>query len=225
MSQPKPGRGSRGRGPGSSGRYFPPEVRRSQIINAAAIVFAKNGFPATRMSDIAQQAGVSQGSIYRFFHSKEDIAMTLFSVGEQACRAKLESLISTIPATNPLHIVRDFIEWYARYLVRRRGIVVALFSWELDPAGRHGADIGERTWIAERLSELLKDAGAADPPYGADIGRLIPLALYAFTALAHLYHVPGEDADESLVRTVTDVTGRILGLDSELRCGSGARSD
>jgi AcrR family transcriptional regulator len=184
-----------------------------QIINAASAVFAKKGFSAARMSDVAEEAGIAQGTIYRFFESKEDIALALFAVGEEACRTELTRLIEEIPADQPLRVVREYVHWYAHYLARRREAVVALFSWELDPVGRHGRDIGERPWIAERLSELLDAAGVAHASEGVDFGRLVPLTLYGFTALAHLYRTPGEDPKVSLEQTVADITLRVLGID------------
>lgn len=49
------------------------EERRTQIIEVAARVFAQRGFGATRISDIAEAAEMSQGLIYRYFASKEEI--------------------------------------------------------------------------------------------------------------------------------------------------------
>jgi AcrR family transcriptional regulator len=51
--------------------------RRRQILDAARRVFAEKGFSATRVSDIASRAGVSQGTIYWYFKSKEELFMTL----------------------------------------------------------------------------------------------------------------------------------------------------
>jgi AcrR family transcriptional regulator len=185
-----------------------------QIINAASVVFAKKGFPATRMSDVAEEAGIAQGTIYRFFESKEDIALALFKEGEEACRIELTRLMEEIPADQPLRVVREYVHWYAQYLARRREVVVALFSWELDPVGRHGMDIGERPWIAERLSELLDAAGVTHASEGIDFGRLVPLTIYGFTALAHLYRTPGDDSKIALEQTVSDITLRVLGIDA-----------
>jgi AcrR family transcriptional regulator len=47
------------------------EERRQQILNAALTVFRQKGYHATNVSDIAAQAGVSQGTIYWYFESKE----------------------------------------------------------------------------------------------------------------------------------------------------------
>jgi AcrR family transcriptional regulator len=47
------------------------EERRKQILDAALTVFSQKGYHATNVSDVAAQAGVSQGTIYWYFESKE----------------------------------------------------------------------------------------------------------------------------------------------------------
>jgi AcrR family transcriptional regulator len=49
------------------------DARRSQIFDAAARCFARNGFHATSMQDVLQEAGLSAGAVYRYFRSKEEI--------------------------------------------------------------------------------------------------------------------------------------------------------
>ncbi len=49
------------------------EERRRQILEAALAVFTRKGFNAAKVSDVAAQAGVSQGTIYWYFDSKEDL--------------------------------------------------------------------------------------------------------------------------------------------------------
>jgi AcrR family transcriptional regulator len=49
------------------------EFRRSEIIAAAAKVFATKGFVATRMDDIAKAARLAKGTLYLYFHSKDAI--------------------------------------------------------------------------------------------------------------------------------------------------------
>jgi AcrR family transcriptional regulator len=47
--------------------------RRRQIVEAALDVFAEKGFNAANVSDVAARAGVSQGTIYLYFESKEEL--------------------------------------------------------------------------------------------------------------------------------------------------------
>jgi TetR/AcrR family transcriptional repressor of uid operon len=76
--------------------------RRSQILEAALVCFAKRGFHLTSMHDISRQAGISVGLIYRYFANKEAVISAMADqhkkeIGEVLERARqapslLESL-------------------------------------------------------------------------------------------------------------------------------------
>jgi TetR/AcrR family fatty acid metabolism transcriptional regulator len=52
--------------------------KRDRILDAAVRVFARKGFHATRVSEVAQAAGVADGTIYLYFKSKEELLVSLF---------------------------------------------------------------------------------------------------------------------------------------------------
>jgi TetR/AcrR family transcriptional regulator, fatty acid metabolism regulator protein len=52
--------------------------KRRMILDAAVRVFARQGFHACRVSDIADEAGVAYGLVYHYFTSKEEVLDTLF---------------------------------------------------------------------------------------------------------------------------------------------------
>lgn len=54
-----------------------PVDRRTQILEAARVVFPHNGYADTTLQDIAQQAGISSSAIYQYFRSKEDLFLAL----------------------------------------------------------------------------------------------------------------------------------------------------
>src|SRR5690606_4278838 len=60
-----------------------------QIIDAAVITIAENGYHQCQVSKIAKQAGVADGTIYLYFKNKEDILISLF-------REKLEQFIQSV---------------------------------------------------------------------------------------------------------------------------------
>ncbi len=53
------------------------EARREQILDAAMRSFGRNGFHATTMQDVANEAELSPGALYRYFPGKEDIVAAL----------------------------------------------------------------------------------------------------------------------------------------------------
>jgi len=52
--------------------------RRQEILDAAVRVFARKGFHAARVGDIAEEAGVAHGLLYHYFASKDEVLETIF---------------------------------------------------------------------------------------------------------------------------------------------------
>lgn len=71
------------------------DERGPEILDAALACFAEKGFAATRMDDIARRAGISKGTIYLYFDSKEALfkALTRQAIGTQleAVKAQVEA--------------------------------------------------------------------------------------------------------------------------------------
>jgi len=59
------------------------DERREQILQAAIQVFARQGYAATKIADIADAAHSSHGLVYHYFESKEVIFMTLIEQAER----------------------------------------------------------------------------------------------------------------------------------------------
>ena len=67
----------------------------SRIIAAATKVFARKGFYKAKVSDIAQEAGVADGTIYIYFNHKDDILISLFEEKMQEVLDNMEKQISS----------------------------------------------------------------------------------------------------------------------------------
>jgi TetR/AcrR family fatty acid metabolism transcriptional regulator len=82
-----------------------PEKYRA-ILDAAVRVFARKGFYHARVSEIAREAGVADGTIYLYFQNKDDILISLF---EDGMRTVIERVRSEIEKeTDPLQKIKCF---------------------------------------------------------------------------------------------------------------------
>jgi TetR/AcrR family transcriptional regulator, fatty acid metabolism regulator protein len=61
----------------------------NQIVDAAVIVIAENGYHQAQISKIAKEAGVADGTIYLYFKNKEDILISVF-------REKMEVFVNNV---------------------------------------------------------------------------------------------------------------------------------
>lgn len=80
--------------------------RKGQILDAAAAVFARQGYHGARMDDIVTEAGMSKGSLYWHFSSKEKLAIALvhreLAAEEESMDAVLEQQASPGALLEPL---------------------------------------------------------------------------------------------------------------------------
>lgn len=56
--------------------------RRAQLLKAAQRVFTRKGFHAASVADVVAEAGVSQGTVYHYFDSKEALLLAVFTEWE-----------------------------------------------------------------------------------------------------------------------------------------------
>src|ERR1043166_953917 len=64
--------------------------RRSQILEAALVCFAKRGFHQTSMHDISGEAGISVGLIYHYFENKEAVISAMAARHKEEIQQMLE---------------------------------------------------------------------------------------------------------------------------------------
>ncbi|CAH0204439.1 MULTISPECIES: TetR/AcrR family transcriptional regulator [Bacillaceae] len=78
----------------------------NQIIEAAVIVIAQNGYYQAQVSKIAKQAGVADGTIYLYFKNKEDILISLFHEKMGSFVEQIEEEIKgKTTASDKLHVL------------------------------------------------------------------------------------------------------------------------
>src|ERR1700704_282344 len=80
--------------------------KRERILAAAERIFARHGFFAARVSEIAKEAGVADGTIYLYFKSKDDLLISLFESRMKQVNEELHEATSGKP---PLAALRAFI--------------------------------------------------------------------------------------------------------------------
>ncbi|MDX2086388.1 MAG: TetR/AcrR family transcriptional regulator [Kofleriaceae bacterium] len=85
--------------------------KRQRILVAAERIFAKHGFFAARVTEIAKEAGVADGTIYLYFKSKDDLLISLFENRMKQVNAELERAIANEPPARQLHaFIRTYLQ-------------------------------------------------------------------------------------------------------------------
>jgi AcrR family transcriptional regulator len=150
------------------------EEKRRLLLAAAVRVFARKGYHASRVGDIAEEAGVAYGLLYHYFQSKEDLLLTVF---RETWRALITTIKSVEDDGDP---PREQLRKVAQILLR---------SWRRDPdlvrvlvleVTRSQHLPGEMDEIAESFAAIqdIIERGQADGSIRADLDAR--LASYIF---------------------------------------------
>jgi TetR/AcrR family fatty acid metabolism transcriptional regulator len=98
--------------------------KRIRIIDAAIQVFAEKGFHQARVTDIASQAGVADGTIYLYFRNKEDLLLTIFEEKMTAINAGLTGVLEGID--DPFDRIRAFARYHFSLVQKHRHLAEVL---------------------------------------------------------------------------------------------------
>jgi AcrR family transcriptional regulator len=157
---------------------------KTKVERAAVDLFAANGFDGVSIADIATQAGVSQGALYRYYPSKEELAWALFSTaylrtGEELDRVRtgeagFESAVTAMIA----HFCALYDEDPALFrfmLITQHGFLPRIPS-------------GSRTPV-DAIADLVSDAVSKNrlKPIDPALGAAVIMGVILQSATFHIY--------------------------------------
>jgi AcrR family transcriptional regulator len=94
-----------------------PEARPEEILDAAFTVFGESGFARAKIEDVARVAGVSKGTVYCYFDSKESLFREMVRARVVASLAEAEAFVRTYEGTARALLIELIRRMYFR--VRR----------------------------------------------------------------------------------------------------------
>jgi AcrR family transcriptional regulator len=110
------------------------EVTRARILDAALDLFQRHGFEETTMRGIAAAAGLSLGSAYYYFQSKEDLVMAFYERAIDAMTPRMEAALSG--ANHFEGKVEALLAVKFEYFQPNRTFLGALLRHSADPQNR-----------------------------------------------------------------------------------------
>ena len=195
-----------------------PGDKSEAILEAAVRVLARRGFDATKIEEIAREAGIGKGTVYEYFESKEDLFersvmhATWMYVGElRAAVASGRTLEESLFGA----MVTSF-----RFCDDKRHAARVLLN---SPVGRGGASV--REWLLGFRRDMVETLTQAIRRHrGEEFGRDPALAANVFIGalnnltLARLLDDPGarKDAPEAIAREAVAIILEGFGRDSEM---------
>jgi len=105
------------------------QEKKEEILRAAFNVFARKGFNATKMIDIAREAGMGKGTIYEYFTSKKDIFSALFVFLFQDFDREFQKKLASAP--DPIEKIKLIVQIYFVDFINQYGdfIKIVMDFW------------------------------------------------------------------------------------------------
>jgi AcrR family transcriptional regulator len=181
---------------------------RARLLEAAKRVFEERGFLAARISDIGARAGLSHGSFYHYFESKEQIFREVAEAQERLLTTPRASggVTGSDPAAHRERIRRANRRYLERYRDEARimGVIEQVSRYDQHVNAARAATQKHFAERAERSIRRLQAGGVADPHLDPAIAAM---ALGAMVArFAELWLVQGYaryDFDEAVEQLTT----------------------
>ena len=134
------------------------EDKRRQLLDAAVRVFARKGFHASRVGDIAEEAGVAHGLLYHYFKSKDQVLEAVFHENWSVLLARIASVEETDePAADQLRHIAAIVLRTWLHLPDVVRVVIQEF--------------GRSPELAERIGELAQPIDAFERVIARGIER------------------------------------------------------
>ena len=150
------------------------EEKRRLLLDAAVRVFARKGYHASRVGDIAEEAGVAYGLLYHYFRSNEEVLLTVF---RETWRALIQTIRSVEQTGDP---PREQLRKVAEILLRswaRNPDLVRVLVLEVTRSQHLPGEMDEIVESFAAIQEIV-ERGQADGTIRADLDAR--LASYIF---------------------------------------------
>lgn len=163
----------------SDRKRLPPLERRSLIEDAAARLFAEQGYAATRLDQVAAAANVTKPVLYRHFESKQALYLALLRKHAEQLPRFVDPVVGDEPLVARLPAILD--GWFA-YVEERPHAWHMIFR---DTTGEEEIQAFRRQ-VQERARAVLVDLLRAQPGLAIPERELEPMAELLRTAMAGL---------------------------------------
>jgi TetR/AcrR family transcriptional regulator, cholesterol catabolism regulator len=163
------------------------EATRERILDATAEVLNTKGYAGTRLSDIAEVAGVQPTAVYYYFDSRDRVIGEAVQEGLRRVLASVEAALAALPAgATPLDRIEAAIEAHLQATLRdsKYGAVAIRLASSLPPELREAQLVNERRYgvLWRTLIADAEQAGQLNPALDPAAARMFVLGALNWAA-------------------------------------------
>jgi AcrR family transcriptional regulator len=186
-------------------------LRRQHILDAAAEVFSERGFNRTSIRDIANAAGVADGTIYNVFENKEALLMALvdrLAVGSEE-PALLPDHLNSDPALILKHLLEERLKAYTPLTMAILRVVLSQAL--IDPTTRKRFHDCFIVPVLKGMEPLVGPIFENEKDRKLTTPRMVLASLIGLNVLALLDDDQKDETPSSMAEPLADMLWRGLG--------------
>ena len=108
-------------------------ITREKILDAALKVFSSRGYHDATVEEIAREAEVGKGTVYRYFRSKESLYRQMIDAKLEDLNSQIQNIITT--EEDVLEIIWQCVTVYMQFFEENRGLYRLILSEEIESVG------------------------------------------------------------------------------------------
>ena len=138
------------------------ESKSQSIMDCAAALFAKAGYPSAKMQDVAQACGATKSMLYHYFPTKDDLLFAILMEHLERVVQGVEEALSS--AGSPSNKLLVMVETYTQKSAQsRRRHMIAMQDVKYLPKAKQAPLVELQRKLTELVSELLQQLNPGLP--------------------------------------------------------------
>ena len=162
------------------------EAKSQAIMDSAAALFAKEGYPAARMDNVAKACGATKSMLYHYFPTKDDLLFAMLKEHLERVLAVLEETISA-PGTPRDRLNALVLAYTQKSAQSRRRHTIAMQDMKYLPKAKQGPLLELQRRVTDLVADLLRELNGSLP---AEVYKPYTLMLLGMMNWADFWYKP-----------------------------------
>jgi AcrR family transcriptional regulator len=167
-----------------------PRPRDREVLDAAAAVFARKGYAAATVQDVAEELGILKGSLYYYIRTKEDLLFRLL----MEVHAESDALLEELKAkqwSSPLAELQEYVRSQTHYNLRNL-VKISIYYNDLDQLSneRRAVVLARRKVHEDFITDLIREAQRAGEAEDKRDAKLMAYSVFAAIIWPYRWYRP-----------------------------------
>ena len=166
------------------------EQRKNQILDAASLIFSKEGFVKANTDEIAKAANLGKGTIYRYFKNKRDLFL---SVVDRGLNKLKDAILTEVEKTDdPLKKIESAIKTYLSFFEKNSNLIGILIHEQSSFQKRIAKRYFEHYYgNVDRIKQTFRTGIEQGLIKDMDIDSLISVYVSILNGLVYMWQIEG----------------------------------